>query len=163
MATNALLLQAGAWLAAASGLLGLATVGAFLKGSTFRFRLVGVTSFTLLLAASCAAFAVSYSPRQTIAGALPVPVVYDNGGDLVVAAAGADFPNEAVAPTLEQLASNLRGSGRNSSDRLVHVRLRQLLPQADGSNRPVVLGEAVRELNTGAVTLVPAATGRTGN
>jgi hypothetical protein len=141
----------------------LATVGAFLKGSTFRFRLVGVTSFTLLLAASCAAFAVSYSPRLTIAGALPVPVVYDNGGDLVVAAAGADFPNEAVAPTLEQLASNLRGSGRNSSDRLVHVRLRQLLPQADGSNRPVVLGEAVRELNTGAVTLVPAATGRTGN
>jgi len=163
MATNALLLQAGAWLAATSGLLGLATVGAFLKGSTFRFRLVGVTSFTLLLAASCAAFAVSYSPRLTIAGALPVPVVYDNGGDLVVAAAGADFPNEAVAPTLEQLASNLRGSGRNSSDRLVHVRLRQLLPQADGSNRPVVLGEAVRELNTGAVTLVPAATGRTGN
>ncbi len=138
-------------------------MGAFLKGSTFRFRLVGVTSFTLLLAASCAAFAVSYSPRLTIAGALPVPVVYDNGGDLVVAAAGADFPNEAVAPTLEQLASNLRGSGRNSSDRLVHVRLRQLLPQADGSNRPVVLGEAVRELNTGAVTLVPAATGRTGN
>ena len=163
MATNALLLQAGAWLAATSGLLGLATVGAFLKGWGFRFRLVGVTSFTLLLAASCAAFAVSYSPRLTIAGALPVPVVYDNGGDLVVAAAGADFPNEAVAPTLEQLASNLRGSGRNSSDRLVHVRLRQLLPQADGSNKPLVLGEAVRELNSGAVTLVPAATGRTGN
>lgn len=163
MAINALLLQAGLWLAAASGLLALVTLLAFLKSWSFRFRLVGVTSFTLLLAASCAAFAVSYTPRRSIEGALTVPVVYDNGGDLVVAAAGPDFPKAAIGPSLEQLASNLRGSGRNSSDRQVHVRLRQLLPEADGSNKPVVLGEALRELSTGAVTLVPAATGRTGN
>ncbi|OUT70672.1 MAG: hypothetical protein CBB79_08825 [Synechococcus sp. TMED19] len=163
MVSDPLLLQVGAWLAAAAGLLGLLTVVAFVLRWGVRFRLVGVSSFTLLLAAGCAAFAISYSPRTSIEGALVVPVVYDNGGDLVVAAATADFPAAAAAPTVEQVATNLRGSGRRSSDGLVHVRLRQLQPEANGSNRPVVLAEAVKDLRSGNVELVPVATGRTRN
>ena len=57
-----------------------------------------------------------------------------------------------MQPTLQQLATNLRGSGRNSGDGLVHVKLRSLLDQADGSSKPVVLGEAIRDLKTGLVT-----------
>ena len=163
MVSDPLLLQAGAWLAAAAGVLGLLTVVAFVLRWGIRFRLVGVSSFTLLLAAGCAAFAISYSPRTNIEGALVVPVVYDNGGDLVVAAATADFPAEAAGPTVEQVATNLRGSGRRSRDGLVHVRLRQLQPEANGSNRPVVLAEAVKDLRSGNVELVPVATGRTRN
>ena len=92
-----------------------------------------------------------------------LPVVFDNGADLVVAAQPADLPAEAVAPSLEQLALNLRGSGRHSSDGLVHVRLRRLQAEADGSSRPVPVAEAVRDLGDGSVRMVQPATGRTGN
>ena len=152
MAADPLLLKAGTWIGIAAAFIGLTTAIGFWKGWAIRFRLVGVTSFTLLLALGCAAFAISYSPRLKVEGALYVPVVYDNGSDLVVAAAGADFPKEAVQPTLQQLATNLRGNGRNSGDGLVHVKLRSLLDQADGSSKPVVLGEAIRDLKTGLVT-----------
>jgi hypothetical protein len=153
MATDPILLVAGKWLGAASGLLALLTVVGFTSRWGVRFRLVGVTSFTALLAISCLAFAVSYSPRVTVPGAVVVPVVFDNGGDLVVAAAPATLADEAVIPTLEQLARNLRGSGRTSSDGTVRVRLRRLEPEKAGASRPVVLGEATKELATGAVSV----------
>jgi hypothetical protein len=152
MAADPLLLKAGAWIGIAALLIGVVTAVAFWRGWATRFRLVGVTSFTFLLAAGCAAFAISYSPRLQVEGALYVPVVYDNGGDLVVAAAGKNFPTSAIQPTLEQLAVNLRGSGRSSIDGLVHVKLRQLVDQADGSSKPLFLGEAILDLNSGSVT-----------
>jgi hypothetical protein len=52
-----ILLRAGEALGVAGGLLLLTTVVAFFARWGVRFRLVGVTSFTLLLAISCAAFA----------------------------------------------------------------------------------------------------------
>jgi len=152
MAADPLLLKAGAWIGISAALLALITVLGFWKGWEFRFRLVGFTSFTLLLAAGCAAFAISYNPRLKVEGALYVPVVFDTGTDLIVAAAGPNFPKSAVQPTLEQLAGNLRGSGRNSSDGFVHVKLRQLEEQADGSSKPLILGEAIRDLKSGLVT-----------
>ena len=163
MPADPLLLQAGLWLGAAAAVLLLLTLAAFVRSWGFRFRLVGVTSFTVLLTLSCVAFAISYSPRRSIDGAQVLPVVYDNGADLVVAAPPVDLPAEAVGPSIEQLALNLRGSGRHSSDGLVHVRLRRLQPEADGSSRPVTLAEAVRDLGDGSVRVVQPATGRTGN
>ena len=163
MVADPLLLKAGSWLAIAGGVLLLLTVLAFVSGWGMRFRLVGVSSFTLLLAAGCGAFAISYSPRTSIEGAQVVPVVFDNGGSLVVAAVPADFPLEAAAPSVEQVATNLRGSGRSSADGLVHVRLRQLQAQTNGSSKPQVLAEATRDLRSGEVTLVQPATGRTRN
>ena len=163
MVADPLLLKAGSWLAIAGGVLLLLTVLAFVSGWSVRFRLVGVSSFTLLLAAGCGAFAISYSPRTSIEGAQVVPVVFDNGGSLVVAAVPADFPLEAAAPSVEQVATNLRGSGRSSADGLVHVRLRQLQAQTNGSSKPQVLAEATRDLRSGEVTLVQPATGRTRN
>lgn len=163
MPPSPLLLQTGAWLAALAGVLALLTVVGYWRSWAWRFRLVGVTSFTMLLAASCAAFAVSYSPRITVPGAVRVTVVFDNGADLVIAAAPANLDPAAIGPTLEELAANLRGGGRRSGDNNVHVRLRSLEPQADGSSRVVALGEALRSLSDGSVALVPAATGRTEN
>jgi hypothetical protein len=155
MAADPILLVAGKWLGAASGLLALATGAGFLARWGIRFRLVGITSFTALLAISCLAFAVSYSPRIAVKGAVSVPVVYDNGGDLVVAAAPEDLAQAAILPTLEEVASNLRGNGRSSSDGRVHVRLRRVESLPGGGARPVVLAEASRDLASGAVTLTP--------
>ena len=155
MAADPILFQAGEWLGAAAGLLIVLTVTAFVVGWGVRFRLVGVTSFTALLAISCLAFAVSYTPRVSVPGAVVAPVVFDNGSDLVVAAAAADLPAAAFAPSVEQVARNLRGNGRTSPDGLVHVRLRRVEPAAAGSGRPLVLAEAVRDLADGGVRLLP--------
>ena len=143
MALDQLLLTAAPWLGWSGLALGLLTVVAFVAGWGLRFRLVGVSSFTLLLSVSCWAFAVSYSPPVRIEGAVRLPIVFDNGEALVVAQAPAEMPMSAVTPTLEQLAGNLRGAGRRS--RTVQVRLRALQPDGDGRSRPVILGEIVRD------------------
>ena len=149
MPTDPILLEAGRWLGMASGLLFVVMLLGFRLGWGIRFRLVGVTSFTTLLAISCVAFAISYSPRVVVPGAVSVPVVFDNGGDLVIATAPVGLSDEAVTPSLEQVARNLRGSGRATRDGLVTVRLRRIEPVADGTDRPRVLAEVRRNLQNG--------------
>ena len=151
MAADPILLVAAKWLALASLALLLLTVVGFVSRWGIRFRLVGVTSFTTLLAISCAAFAVSYTPRVTVPGAVVVPVVFDNGTDLVVAAAPQDLSPEAEAATAEQVARNLRPTGRSPADGLVRVRLRRLEPAGEGVSRPVVLAEARLDLRSGEI------------
>ena len=155
MAADPLLLTAGQWLGLAGAGLALLTVVSFVARWGFRFRLVGVTSFTVLLSLSCLAFAISYSPRTQIEGAVSVPVVFDNGSDLVIAAAPAELAPAAYGPTVEQLAQNLRGSGRRTDDDLVHVRLRRVEDAGDGIARPVILAEATRNLSDNSVVLLP--------
>jgi hypothetical protein len=139
----------------ASGLLAVLMVVGFWARWGFRFRLVGITSFTTLLALSCAAFAISYTPRVSVPGAIGVPVVFDNGADLVIAAAPDSLPAAAAAPSVEQVARNLRGSGRSSTDGQVTVRLRRVESAGDGISRPVVLAEVSRDLRTGEVRPIP--------
>ena len=155
MSADPLLFDAGQWLGAASGVLALLTVLGFLQRWGIRFRLVGVTSFTALLAISCLAFAISYTPRVSIPGAVVAPVVYDGGAELVIAAAPEGLAPEAYGPTALQVASNLRGGGRTAVDGHVTVRLRAIEPAGDGLARPVVLAEAQRDLVTGEVVLRP--------
>ncbi len=151
MRADPLLHTAGEWLGVASAVLLLLTVVAFLVRWGIRFRLVGITSFTVLLSLSCLAFAVSYAPRQLVEGAISVPVVFDNGSDLVIAAAPAQMAPEAYGPSVQQVALNLRGSGRGTQR--VEVRLRRVEPKGDGSDVPVVLATAVRNLDDGIVIL----------
>ena len=155
MRADPLLLSAGTWLGIAGAVLLLVTVLGFLLRWGIRFRLVGVTSFTVLLSLSCLAFAVSYAPRSVVEGAVSVPVVFDNGNDLVIAAAPADLPAAAFRPTVEQVAQNLRGSGRKGDQGVVHVRLRRVEPAGAGTDRPVILAAADRQLGSGAVTVLP--------
>jgi hypothetical protein len=151
MRADPLLLTAGEWLGVASAGLLLLTLVAFVVRWGIRFRLVGVTSFTVLLSLSCLAFAVSYAPRQLVEGAVSVPVVFDNGTDLVIAAAPADLDPAAFGPSVQQVALNLRGSGRGTQ--LVEVRLRRVEATAPGTDTPVVLATAIRNLADGSVSL----------
>jgi hypothetical protein len=155
MSTDPILLVAGEWLGAASGVLAVVTIAAYALRWGVRFRLVGITSFTALLALSCLAFAVSYRPRVVVDGAVSVPVVFDNGAELVVAAAPADLPAAAAAPTAEQVARNLRGNGRQSDDAMVRVRVRRVETVAPGLSRPVILAEVRRDLVSGEISLQP--------
>ena len=155
LAADPILLLAARWLGVASGLLALLMVVGFWARWGFRFRLVGITSFTTLLALSCAAFAISYTPRVVVPGAIGVPVVFDNGADLVIAAAPDSLPPDAAGPSVEQVARNLRGSGRKGDEGLVHVRLRRVEAVGPGVDRPVILAEANRSLRGGEVTVLP--------
>ncbi len=154
MLADPILLVAAKWLGIASGLLILATVAGFVLRWGIRFRLVGITSFTGLLAISCLAFSISYTPRVTISGAVVAPVVFD-GGDLVIAAAPGNLAQDAIGPTVIQVASNLHGGGRATSDGRVRVRLRSIEAVGEGVGRPVVLAEAVRDLGSDSVVLTP--------
>ena len=146
MALDQLLLTAAPWLAwTGLGLAGLTVVG-FIARWGIRFRLVGVSSFTFLLAISSWAFGVSYTPPVVIEGAVRAPIVFDNGSDLVVAQIPIDIDPSSIAPTLKQIAGNLRGSGR--SNPTVVVRLRGLESVGEGVARPVVLGETVRDFQS---------------
>jgi hypothetical protein len=73
----------------------------------------------------------------------------------VVAAAPPGLAPEAVAPTVEQVARNLRASGRVSPTGVVRVRLRGLDNGDDGRSTPRVLAEAQRDLAHNTITLVP--------
>lgn len=151
MAADPILLVAGTWLGAASGVLAVLTIAGFVSRWGIRFRLVGITSFTALLSLSCLAFAISYNPRVSVPGAIQVPVVFDNGTDLVIAAAPADLESAAAAPTVEQVARNLRGGGRGGGAGQVRVRLRRVEAVEPGLARPVVLAETTREEATSSL------------
>ena len=143
MVVDPLVFKAGVWVGVVGLLLAALTVAAFLAGWGVRFRLVGISSFTVLLAVACMAFAVSYEQRQTIPGAVNVPVVFDNGRGLVVAAPREPLPVAAIAPTLQQLAVNQSRRPQSAADGQITVRLRQVEPTGeDGVSRPRLLGEA---------------------
>ena len=115
------------------------TFVAFLTRWRFRFRLVGVSSFISLLAISSWAFSISYAQAVVIEGAIRVPIVFDNGKDLVVAQAPKNISSSAIQPTLEQVAANIRSSGRGGHS--VQVRLRQLRYVEANISEPVIIGE----------------------
>ena len=138
------------WLAWSGLALGILTTIFFIFNWGGKYRLVGTTIFTLLLSASCWAFNESYRPPFNVEGAQYAPVVYDNGFDLVVAQAPQDFPEEAIEPTLQQIAGNLKGAGRNRS--LVHVRIRKIQDAGVGLSKPVILGEVIRDVSKGTTS-----------
>jgi len=141
------------WLAWGGSGLGVLTILAYLFKWGIKFRLTGITIFTLLLSGSCWAFDQSYSPPINVEGYKYAPIVYDNGFDLVVAQASNDFPEEAIKPTLLQIARNLKGGGRNGSQ--VKVRLRKIEPAGDGISKPIILGEIINDLKESKIIELP--------
>ena len=115
------------------------TIVAFIFNFSFKFRIIGATIFSLLLSLSSWAFMQSFSEKVEVEGARYVPIVYDNGFDLVIAKAEDDFPEEAIKPTLQQLSDNLRKGSRSGAN--VKIKLRKLEKISDEISKPVVIGE----------------------
>lgn len=137
------------WLGWATLALSILTVLAFVFGWGFRFRLVGVTAFTIVLIGGCIGFALGFKQPVSIAGAAPFNVVYDAGGSEAVVAVAPTIAPEAVEPTLKQAAFNLFSRGRYSSqgEQQLHIRLRTILHPQPGLSEPLYLGEVRRSLN----------------
>ena len=119
--------------------LSLITIVAFIFNFGFKFRIIGATIFSLLLSLSSWAFMQSYSEKVVVEGARYVPIVYDNGFDLIIAKAEDDFPEEAIEPTLQQLSDNLRQGSRSGAN--VKIKIRKLEKISDEISKPVIIGE----------------------
>ena len=115
------------------------TLIAFIFNFSFKFRIIGATIFSFLLSLSSWAFIQSYSEKVVIEGAKYVPIVYDNGFDLIIAKAEDDFPVEAIEPTLEQLSENLMRGSRSGAN--VKIKLRKLEKISNSVSKPVIIGE----------------------
>ena len=125
------------------GLLGiflfLVTLISFIFNFNFKFRITGATIFSLLLSFSSWAFIQSYSQNIKVEGAKYVPIVYDNGFDLIIAKANNDFPLEAIEPTLKQLSDNLKKGSRSGSK--VKIKIRKLEKVSEDVSKPIIIGE----------------------
>ena len=117
---------------------------AFIFNFDFKFRIIGATIFSLLLSLSSWAFIQSYSETVAIEGAKYLPIVYDNGFDLVIAKAEDDFPEDSIEPTLKQLSENLRKGSRSGAN--VKIKIRKLKKVSDGVSKPVVIGEVQKNV-----------------
>ena len=120
------------------------TVIAFIFNFGFKFRIIGATIFSMLLSLSSWAFIQSYTETVLIEDAKYVPIVYDNGFDLIIAKADNDFPEESIKPTLEQLSENLRKGSRSGAN--VKIKIRKLEKISDGVSKPVVIGEVQKNV-----------------
>ena len=122
----------------------LVTIIAIIFNLNFKFRIVGATIFSLLLSLSSWAFIQSYTEKVVIDDAKYLPIVYDNGFDLIIAKADDDFPEESIEPTLEQLSENLRKGSRSGAN--VKIKIRKLENISDGVSKPVVIGEVQKNV-----------------
>ena len=122
----------------------IATIVAFIFNFGFKFRIIGATIFSLLLSLSSWAFIQSYTEKVTVEGAKYVPIVYDNGFDLIIAKAEDNFPEESIEPTLKQLLQNLRKGSRSGAN--VKIKIRKLVKISDSVSKPVVLGEVQKNV-----------------
>ena len=119
-------------------------ITAFIFNFGFKFRIIGATIFALLLSLSSWAFIQSYTEKVVIQDAKYLPIVYDNGFDLIIAKVGDGFPEESVEPTLKQLSENLRKGSRSGAN--VKIKIRKLEKISDGVSKPVVVGEVQKNV-----------------
>ena len=120
------------------------TIVAFIFNFSFKFRIIGATIFSLLLSLSSWAFIQGYSEKVVIENAKYLPIVYDNGFDLIIAKAEDDFPEEFIEPTLKQLSENLRKGSRSGAN--VKIKIRKLDKISDDVSKPVVIGEVQKNV-----------------
>ena len=129
------------------GILFFITLITFFFNFPLKFRLTGATIFSFLLSIFSWAFLQSYSENIKVEGAVYLPIVYDNGSDLIITKADQDLPIESIEPTLEQISSNLKKGSR--SGRKVKIRIRRLEKISEGVSKPIVIGEVEKSFITG--------------
>ena len=117
----------------------LCTLISFILNFNFKFRLTGAAIFSLLLSLSSWAFIESYAQNIKIDGAMYLPIVYDNGFDLIVTKADDKFPKDAIEPTLKQLSENLKKGSRSGSK--VKIKIRKLERVSSDVSKPIIIGE----------------------
>jgi hypothetical protein len=131
--------------------LALLTVLGLVLAWGFKFRLVGITGFMVVLTVGLFGLSLGLSPRIAFPGAVRYSVIYDNGNSQAVVAVANNkkLTHAAVEATLQQAAQDLYSFGRvGESDGNMHIRLRSINHPQPGVSEPLYLGEATRNLTS---------------
>ena len=125
------------------------TIIAFIAGWGFRFRLVGVTSFMMVLTAGIFSLYLGLFTHVEIPGAMRYSLVYDNGANRAVVAVPPDITADAIEPTLRQAAADLNSYGRTGTkgNDVFTINLRTVLHPEEGVSQPLFLGQARRSFS----------------
>jgi hypothetical protein len=135
-------------LAIATVIFGAVTTVAFIAKWGFRFRMVGVTSFTGVLAGGVLGLSLSLYQRPMIPNSQPFVRVYDRSAGQLVISVNPKMTPAQLEATLKQAAIDLSSPGRSSADGTITVRARVLLHTEPGVTQPLYVGAAVRSLDS---------------
>jgi Protein of function (DUF2518) len=128
--------------------LALITAVTFVRSLGWKFRMVGITSFAVVLTAGL--FALSLAPiiPTSVKGSVPYSLVYDRLGPKAVIAVPSQITPTQLEATLKQAANNLFSSGRNSlgTASKLTIRARTILHPRKGVSELVYVGEVESSL-----------------
>lgn len=136
------------WIAYAGGGLAILTILAWILQWGWRFRLVGITSFTLVVAASVFALSLSFLPREIVPGTVRYSRVFDRQADQAVIAVASTVTESQLEATLKQAAIDLFSAGRFSPNGMLTIRARTVLHPQPGLSLPLYLGQVQRSLQS---------------
>ena len=135
-------------LAIAMVIFGAVTTLAFIANWGFRFRMVGVTSFTGVLAGGALGLSLALYQRPMIPNAQAFVRVYDRSAGQLVISVNPKMTPEQLEATLKQAAIDLSSPGRSSADGMITVRARVLVHTEPGLTQPLYVGVAIRSLDS---------------
>ncbi|MDV3001943.1 MAG: hypothetical protein N5P05_003549 [Chroococcopsis gigantea SAG 12.99] len=126
------------------------TTIAFLSGWGFRFRLVGITGFMVVLTVGIFGLGLGLLNNPAVPGSVKYALVYDNGANQAVITVADTVTPDEVSATLKQAANRLfslgrLGTGGNSN---FIIRARTLIHPEPGLSTPVYLGNVQGSLQT---------------
>jgi len=115
---------------------------------SWRYRMVGVTLFSVVLVVGL--FSLSFEPitRTATQGSVPFKLVYDRFGPKATIAVAPTITPEQLKLTLEQASSNLFSFGRNNQgEEQLTIYARTVVHPREGLSKPVYLGFVKRSLS----------------
>ena len=147
MSVNSNLLIYAQWAGILTAALAILTVIAFIFKWGIRFRLVGVTSFMTVVAASIFGLGLGLFTRTEIPGAVRYSLVYDTGGAQTVVTVPPSITESELEATMRQVAADLYSPGRSGRGRdYMTIRVRTVVHPEPGLSQPLFLGEVRRSL-----------------
>jgi len=135
------------WTGIAALIFGAIAILGFIFQWGIRFRLVGITGFTAVLAGGLFTLAVVPFTRTLIPGAVRYVTIYDSGASQAVIAVAPHITEDQLTATLQQAANDLFSPGRLSrGENKLTIRLRTVLHPESGVSQPLYLGQVRRSL-----------------
>ncbi len=129
-------------------ILTLVTAIAFGRSLGWRFRMVGITSFAVVLTAGLFALSITPITRTAVLGSVPYSLVYDRSGPEAVIVVPSQINPIQLEATLKQAAVNLFSPGRSSlgTSSKLKIRARIILHPSKGISKLVYVGEVQSSL-----------------
>jgi dolichyl-phosphate-mannose--protein O-mannosyl transferase len=146
MLTTASFLILAKWAGILTIALTLLTIIAFIFKWGLKFRLVGASSFMVVLTVGLFVFSVIPLTRTLVPGSVHYSLVYDNGASQTVISLPPTVTDAELEATLKQAAADLYSYGRGGGSSQLSIRARTVIHPESGISVPLLLGDVKRSL-----------------